>query len=254
MQNTQTKTYTPTEAVLDNIQRAIALKAKYNRTSIASARTQVAINKSNTAVEQGFTLEQVKQMYNTLSKLEGVDLRKRLHDSGPSEEAINWYAAGGSAGLAWSRLILKQEQILKTYSKEILKQETEQTDDSTEGKIPVVKSVDKLLKQVTYVAMKPGVDLHGDLVDLDDIRIAKESFNKSAQRANLFHMLMTDSFEVAESYLAPCDMVLNGNFVQKGEWLMTLQILDDGLWEMIQKDEIVGISIGAMAKVEKLEE
>lgn len=120
-------------------------------------------------------------------------------------------------------------------------------------KVQVAKALNEELKQVTYVAMLPGVDLHGDEVDLEDIRLAKESFNKSAKRANLFHMTMTDSFETIESYLAPADMILNNNVVLKGTWLMTLQVHDDDVWQMIKDDEITGLSISAMASVEKIE-
>lgn len=118
----------------------------------------------------------------------------------------------------------------------------------------IAKSLNEELMQVTYVAMLPGVDLHGDEVDLEDIRLAKESFNKSAKRANLFHMTMTDSFEIIESYLMPCDAELNDQFVAKGTWLMTLQVHDDDVWQMIKDDEITGLSIGAMANVKKLED
>ena len=116
----------------------------------------------------------------------------------------------------------------------------------------VAKSLNEDLMQVTYVAMQPGIDLQGDEVDLETIRLAKESFNKSAQRANLFHLTMTDSFEVIESYLIPCDVTLNEHFVEKGSWLMTLQVNDTDVWSMIKSEDINGISIGAMAEVEDL--
>jgi len=117
----------------------------------------------------------------------------------------------------------------------------------------IAKALNEEIMQVTYVAMQPGVDLHGDLVDVETIRLAKESFNKSAQRANLFHMVMTDSFNVIESYQIPCDVSLNEHFVEKGSWLMTLQVHDPDVWELVKSDEINGISIGAMAEVENLE-
>ena len=122
----------------------------------------------------------------------------------------------------------------------------------TTKNVSVAKALNEELQQVTYVAMKPGVDLHGDMVDLETVRLAKESFNKSAQRANLFHLTMTDSFEVIESYLIPCDVTLNEHFVEKGSWLMTLQIHDPDVWQMIKSEDINGISIGAMAEVEDL--
>ncbi len=73
-------------------------------------------------------------------------------------------------------------------------------------------------------------------------------------QANLFHDQMTDSFEVLESYLSPVDFVLGDKFVAKGTWLMNLQIHDDDLWELVKSGEINGISIGAVAEIEKVEE
>lgn len=122
----------------------------------------------------------------------------------------------------------------------------------------VAKAIEPELKQVTFVAMKQGIDAHGDYVSLSEIRIAKESFNKqlSAQRklANLWHIYPTDKFDIIESYLLPADATLNGTFVEKGTWLVSLQILDDEMWELIKSNEINGISIGAVAKVQNIDE
>lgn len=117
----------------------------------------------------------------------------------------------------------------------------------------VAKSLNEELMQVTYVAMKIGTDLHGDFTDANQVRLAKESFNKSLMRANMFHAVMTDKFSIIESYLAPTTMILNKNLVDVGEWLVTLQIHDTEVWELIKSDEITGVSIGAMASVEDLE-
>lgn len=115
----------------------------------------------------------------------------------------------------------------------------------------IAKSMNEELMQVTYVAMRSNrCDLQDDYTSEDEVRKAKESFNKSPQRANLYHAHMTDSFEVIESYLAPSDLFINGIPVYKGEWLMTLQIHDIGLWENIKSGVVNGISIGAVADVE----
>jgi len=126
---------------------------------------------------------------------------------------------------------------------------------SKQNNVPVIKALNEELMQVTYVAMLPdSTDLAGDFTSADEVRKAKESFNNSEQRANLFHMSMTDTFSVIESYLAPADMILNSQAVLKGTWLMTLQINDSDLWELVKSGDINGISIGAEASVETLEE
>jgi len=250
--------YQPTSAVLDNIKRGQVLKAKYVRSSQAAQMNTELIQKAKDEFDSntdGFSLSAVKTIYNTLSKLEkSIDFRQKYSDGGPVEDVIKFYAFGGTAGLAWSRLILKQEGILKSYTKDITQEDTEVIGDDIVGKIPVAKAVNTELRQVTYVAMKPGVDKHYDEVSLEDVRIAKESFNKSLMRANMFHMVMTDAFSIIESYLAPTTMILNKSLVEQGEWLITIQVHDDSVWEMIKNDEITGVSIGAVASVDNLDD
>jgi hypothetical protein len=132
----------------------------------------------------------------------------------------------------------------------------EQLEKTKPAEVQIVKALEPVLKQVTYVAMQEGTDLHFDYVSAEDVRLAKESFNRQLRKArmsNLYHLVQTDSFDILESYLAPCDMVLSGHLVRKGTWLVTLSIEDDKLWDMIVNDEITGVSIGAIAQVENLE-
>jgi hypothetical protein len=252
--------YKVTQAVSNNMQRGIALKNKYNKRKSASySNTVEQVKKAEIIFSEsdlGLTLDSVKEIYNVLTKLEkSVDFRKRLEDKGPTEEIIKFYAYGGSSGLAWSRMILKEQNIVKSHRGVITEADINKDgDDKTYGKIQVAKAFNEELMQVTYVAMKPGVDLQLDEVNLEDIRLAKESFNKSMMRANMFHMVMTDTFDIIESYLAPTTMILNKSVVEEGEWLVTLQIYDNALWNMIKNDEITGVSIGALASVQNLED
>lgn len=120
--------------------------------------------------------------------------------------------------------------------------------------IPVMKSLEVELRQVTYVAMMPDfTDGQGDYTSAEEVRKAKESFNASEMRSNLFHMQMTDTFTVIESYLAPCDMQFETVTIQKGTWLVTLQVNDDSVWEAIKNEEITGVSIGALAIAEEIQ-
>lgn len=118
----------------------------------------------------------------------------------------------------------------------------------------ICKSLNEELMQVTFVAMLPDTtDLHGDFTSAEEVRKAKESFNNSEQRTNLFHLCMTDSFTVIESYCAPADFTLNEVEIKKGTWLMTLQIHKSEVWDLIKSGDINGISIGAVANVEEIE-
>lgn len=241
-----------TTAVLNNSARAVALSKSQNKNLESIVKS---LRGKFVQIKSEMTLQEVKDLYSVLINLESkVDLRKCLAENKTPSETILWYLHGGNAGLAWSRSVLKSEGILKSYSKDITEEEMQQEGESVWNKAPVVKSLNEELKQVTYVAMQEGVDLHGDLVTAQEVQKAHASFSKSAMKANLFHMMMTDTFSVLESYLAPVDMVLSEHFVKKGTWLMTLQVNDDDVWQLIKSGEINGISIGALANVEDIED
>lgn len=255
------KGYTPTEAMKNNARRGLALRDKYNRGGLSPQEAGEqgigsGVARARDIINGNLSLDTVKRMHSFFARHEkNYDPKKKMPDGGPTAGTVAWLTWGGSAGRAWARGILREEGILKSYQKEITKSELETEDNLPGVNLPITKAVNEELMQVTYVAMKPGVDLHGDEVDLETIRLAKESFNrqlKKARMSNLYHMVMTDSFDIIESYLAPADMVLNDNFVQKGEWLVTLAVTDTDLWELIKNDEITGVSIGAMAKVTNL--
>lgn len=237
------KSFTPTEAVLANAARGNALKTAFKRGNVEKS------------VKSEMTLNDVKSLYNALVK--SADTFKPLdreEDGGPTEESIDFLSNGGSSGLAWCRHILRNEGILKSYTKEITEKDLSKEDSIKGFDWKIEKSTDEALKQVTYVAMVPEeTDLQGDVTSVEEVRKAMESFNKSSMRANLFHRVMTDTFYVVESYVAPTDFVLNEIPVKKGTWLMTLQITNDDVWDLIKSGQINGISIGAVAHVHTLE-
>jgi len=244
---TEEKTYTPTEAVLNNIRKASAICKLTGRPK--AEWSYVA--------KSEFSLVEVKELYQRHLKFINKHLNPltRLSDGGPSEEYMEFLASGGSAGLAWTRSILEENQIIKSYLGPITDEQLNKEEKVIGFELKIEKQHNEELMQVTYVAMLPdSTDLTGDYTSAEDVRKAMESFNKSAMRANLFHRLMTDKFHVVESYIAPTDFVLNDIPVKKGTWLMTLQVNDEKVWKMIKSGDINGISIGAMAKVETIKD
>lgn len=121
--------------------------------------------------------------------------------------------------------------------------------------VQVVKAVNEELKQATFIVMVPDeVDLHGDITSENEVRKACFNFNKFSMQPNLFHISATESFEFAESYIAPSDFVLGDKFVKKGTWLATVQVHDDDVWTAIKDGDICGLSIGALARTETIKE
>ena len=118
----------------------------------------------------------------------------------------------------------------------------------------VKKSTNEELMQATFVVMVPDeVDLHGDIISEEEVRKACHNFNKFCRQPNLMHIRKTTSFEFAESYILPIDAEIEGREIKKASWLCTVQCLNPDVRELIKSGEINGVSIGAVAKVEEIQ-
>lgn len=248
-QKDKTKSFAPTEAMKNNVRRGLALREKWNRGGLA-------ITKAKDILADELSLADIKKMYSFFNASEKKYLPKsKLSDGGPTEDTIAWLLSGGSAGHAWARMHLKQADIIKSYKKDITDTELNSEDEILGEKLSITKAVDEELKQATFIVMVPDeVDAHGDTTTEAEVRKACHNFNKYSMKANLFHLVETNTFEFCESYCCPTDFVLGDKFVKKGTWLATVQSLDDDLWTLIKSGDINGLSIGALASVETIEE
>ena len=255
MDNIEKKTYKPTEAIRNNAIRGFTLLNKSQAVSTSKVLDKVkplyeSITKSDCS------LDDVKRLYTFLIKAEEkYDPLKRTAGGGLDSDSSAFLAAGGTSALAWTRMILKQENILKSYKKDISVDQINTEDTLVGIKLPINKAVNEELMQVLYVAMVPDeADLHGDITTAEEVRKACHNFNQYCMKANLFHLVETNSFSIAESYLAPTDFILGEVLVKAGTWLVNLQIHDDDVWELVKSGQINGVSIGALASVQKIEE
>lgn len=255
------KSYAPTQAMINNAKRGLALREKYNRGGLDTSEAGEqgigsGVARARDIINRNLSIDSVKKMYNFFNRHEENYLpNKKEADGGPTAGTIAWLLQGGTAGRAWARKILKEEGILKSFKRDITEQELSEEDKIVKEDLQITKSVNEELKQATFIVMVPEeVDLHGDVTTEDEVRKACHNFNKFCMKANLFHLVQTDTFEIAESYIAPTDFILGDKFVKKGTWLCTLQVLDDKLWQLIKSGEVNGVSIGAMAKVEYLDD
>jgi hypothetical protein len=255
--------FKPTDAVLENIQRGVALSKKYPRESLSGQQRLQQVDITKSYLDNGFDIESVKNIYHTLNKLEkSVNFDTRLWDGGYTDDVIKYYAHGGKAGLAWSRLILKEQGMLGSYKKDITKAETEETGKDSVGTIAVLKAVDEMQRMATFVVLEPQddsgftSDLHGDYYDAQTVEKACRSFNNQCKKANLFHAIETTAFSFVESYITPADMVINETFIKKGTWLATIQVSEEPeyefIWQGILSGEFNGLSIQAMGTVEHI--
>ena len=99
---------------------------------------------------------------------------------------------------------------------------------------------------VTGIVYEPMVeDTDGNYMTEDEITKAAHWFMKNSGDADIQHCFeKAEGVEVVESYVAKCDMDIEGQSVKKGTWLMTMEVTDDDVWGQIEKGEITGFSMG----------
>lgn len=120
-----------------------------------------------------------------------------------------------------------------------------------DGKAPFLSS-GRILKAdaeshfVTGVVYEPLVeDVHGNFMTEDEITKAAHWFLKNSSKVDLQHSFdPLPGASVVESWIAKSDFDINGGKVQKGTWLMTMEVDDAGIWDAIQKGELTGFSMG----------
>ena len=101
---------------------------------------------------------------------------------------------------------------------------------------------------VTGIVYEPMVeDSQGNYMTEEEITKAAYWFAKNSNQVDLQHCFeKCDGAAVVESYVAKCDMEIEGEAIKKGTWLMTMEISDADVWDSIQKGDITGFSMGGM--------
>lgn len=234
------KSYTPTDAMVANAKRGLALRGKYKRGGLDASEAKKegvgsGVVRASNIINGNLSLDTVKRMYSFFSRHEkNYNPEKKMPDGGPTAGTIAWLIWGGSAGFSWAKGILRKEKILKNH-----------TQDSSKSE----------LMQATFIALVPEeVDLHGDVYSEDEVRKACHSFNKHSMKANLCHLVETNGFSIIESYVTPADVFVDDKFITKGTWLTVLQFHDEDLWKGVLNNSFTGVSVGAHANVEYLED
>lgn len=131
--------------------------------------------------------------------------------------------------------------------------------------VEVTKALDTEQRRAMFVALEPQegeetTDLHGDTYTLDEVEKACISFNTHCMKANIFHKIETEKAVIEQSFITPSSFTLdNGKEIKKGTWLQWWHFPEgdttsDMLWKAVKDGKITGISIGARAKTEKLDD
>jgi hypothetical protein len=118
---------------------------------------------------------------------------------------------------------------------------TEDENKRLHGKI-VAKDV---AQRIVYsVALEPNVvDLQGEWESAKDIEEAAHIYLAEHRGTKLSHEEDINA-SVVESFIAPVDLELNGEYVSKGSWVVAMKIHDEGIWKEVEDGLITGFSIG----------
>lgn len=145
----------------------------------------------------------------------------------------------------------------------ITKSDNGSADFTTYGRILKADTDNHFITGIVYEPMVE--DSQGNYMTEAEITKAAHWFMKNDGDVDVQHCFKKcDGADVVESYIAKCDMEIEGEEVKKGTWVMTMEITDANVWKSIQKGEITGFSMGGegvyseedveLSSVEKSEE
>lgn len=111
----------------------------------------------------------------------------------------------------------------------------------------IFKSLDEEQRIFTCVALRPNVvDAHGDIYYDEAVKQAGYDFMEFCLNTSLQHEveLTKEDVAVVESYIAPIDMTLGSGEVKKGDWILSLRVHNDAIWEHCKSGTFKGLSVG----------
>lgn len=116
---------------------------------------------------------------------------------------------------------------------------------TTYGRIVKADADNHYVTGIVYEPMEE--DSHGNFMTEGEITKAAYWFAKNGNKVDLQHSFEPlDGAAVVESWIAKADFEIDGEAIQKGTWLMTVEVSDESVWEGIEKGEITGFSMGGL--------
>ena len=135
-----------------------------------------------------------------------------------------------------------------------------QENESEVASVEVTKALDEEQRMAMFVVLIPDeVDLHGDTYSAEEVEKACNNFNTTSMKANLFHKVETEDAKIVQSFINPTDFTTDdGREIKKGAWLQWWSFpeteIGEKIWKAVKAGDITGVSIGAMATVETLDD
>ena len=121
----------------------------------------------------------------------------------------------------------------------------------------LAKSFDEDKRIFTSIVLKANQydddGVNQDFWSYEVVEEAAYDFMLKSQQGNVGHVMNTDLVKVVESYIAPTSFSLGAGEVDKGDWVLSVKIIDDDLWGKCKEGVFKGFSIGCGATVEEEE-
>jgi len=127
---------------------------------------------------------------------------------------------------------------------------------------PILEFIRKDRKKhiVSGIVLSPNeADLDSEFVDEDGIEEANISYmtklSSGSAGSTISHSKpvgLGSEVALIENYIAPVDIKFNDATIKKGTWIQSYKIFDTEIWDMIENNEIVGFSIGALLRKEDI--
>lgn len=116
-----------------------------------------------------------------------------------------------------------------------------------------------------FVVLEPQsgdetTDLHGDTYSAKEVEKACANFNTHSMKANLYHMVETEHAVIEQSFITPAPFTTeDGRVIKAGTWLQWWHFPEgnpesDLLWDAVKAGDITGVSIGARAAFEEIQD
>lgn len=111
----------------------------------------------------------------------------------------------------------------------------------------IVKA-DAATHYVTGIVYEPmAEDSQGNFMTEEEITKAAYYFAKNSNQVDLQHSFEPlEGAAVVESWIAKADFEIDGETIQKGTWLMTVEVTDESVWESVEKGDLTGFSMGGL--------
>lgn len=111
-----------------------------------------------------------------------------------------------------------------------------------------MKGTDHVVWGVVYEPCNAGevckTDTQGDFIRPDELRSVARDYLANERGIGTHHEkeLRPSEATPVESFIAPVDMVVDGEHIKKGSWVLFTE-LNDALWKRVQSGELGAYSI-----------